>query len=357
LFVRILWVVGLAIACVALWTGVPYYVTPVPERPFSPLDELFSPTGLVGQGYGVIGSLLMLIGVVSYSARKRFRILARIGKLRDWLHFHIFLCLVGPFLVVLHTTFKFGGFVAISFWSMVLVVASGVFGRYVYAWIPKTISGHFLEIEEVRAQMQGLLQEVRRRTGLTSEQLDEIARPSRRRSSLRVAAAPVPVLASAGPPAGVGELTGMARSIDALFEDPVSGPARSVSQGRASAPPTANHGPGKPNPGKGKRRRPRRRGILGAIAEALTFRLTRGWARRRFHRRLAAAGIREPLLSRVVGQLVEERRIEQQVRILQPFQRAFRYWHAFHLPLSTLMFVVLALHVAVSIAFGYTWIF
>jgi len=35
----------------------------------------------------------------------------------------------------------------------------------------------------------------------------------------------------------------------------------------------------------------------------------------------------------------------------------FRYWHAFHLPLAILMFVILAVHIAVAILFGYTWIF
>ncbi len=105
-----------------LVAGREYYVLPLAERPFSPLDALFAPTGLIGQGLGIVGTLMIALGVVSYGARKRVRALARFGKLKDWLHFHIFLCLLGPFLVVLHTTFKFGGLVAIAFWSMVLVV-------------------------------------------------------------------------------------------------------------------------------------------------------------------------------------------------------------------------------------------
>ncbi|HSH75064.1 MAG TPA: hypothetical protein VLA09_05255, partial [Longimicrobiales bacterium] len=329
--------------------------TPFPERPFSALDDLFSPTGIVGQGYGVVGTLLMLVGVVSYTARKRLRVLARVGKLRDWLHFHIFLCLVGPFLVVLHTTFKFNGVVAISFWSMVIVVVSGIFGRYVYAWIPKTINGHFLAVEEVRVQMESLVQEVGRRTGLTSEQLGEIVRHPRGRPTARIAVAPE--LAPAGPRAGTAEPSGMARSIEALFQAPASGAVRNTSGTTGSAAPPAVNRLEKPNRGPARPRWPRQPGISGAIAEAVTFRLTRGWTRRRIHRRLAETGVTEPLLSEVVAQLQEERRIEQQVRILRPFQRAFRYWHAFHLPLAFLMFAVLAVHVVVAVAFGYTWVF
>jgi hypothetical protein len=53
----------------------------------------------------------------------------------------------------------------------------------------------------------------------------------------------------------------------------------------------------------------------------------------------------------------EQRRLRQQALFLVPFQRLFRYWHVLHLPLATIMFLVLAVHVSVSIMFGYTWIF
>ena len=43
-----------------------------------------------------------------------------------------------------HTTFKFGGIVAISFWSMTAVVLSGIIGRYIYNQIPKNIAGNEL---------------------------------------------------------------------------------------------------------------------------------------------------------------------------------------------------------------------
>ena len=43
------------------------------------------------------------------------------------------------------------------FWSMVLVVASGVFGRYLYVRIPKTLHGTFLTLEELDERRSGLL--------------------------------------------------------------------------------------------------------------------------------------------------------------------------------------------------------
>ena len=35
----------------------------------------------------------------------------------------------------------------------------------------------------------------------------------------------------------------------------------------------------------------------------------------------------------------------------------FHYWHVIHKPFAYVMLVVVIIHVGVSIAFGYTWIF
>jgi hypothetical protein len=311
-FVRLLVLIGVVIGGGALWGGLEYYVIPLQERPFSPLHDLYAPTGLIGQGLGVVGTLMILSGVSLYALRKRVRMFARVGKLRDWLHFHIFLCLLGPFLVLLHTTFKFGGVVAISFWSMTLVVASGVFGRWVYVWIPKTMNGRFLGAEELRAQMGTLLAQLEDQVSLTAEELAGILRPAQRAT------------AGAGP--GASE--------------------RSAGDRRR---------PGRE--GQERRRSDRPLGILGALAVSVRHRFGRRKERARLHRELAAVGVAETVRARIIGRLEEERRLEQQLRVLDPFRRAFRYWHAFHLPLAVVMLLVLIVHVGVAVAFGYTWIF
>lgn len=302
--------VGIIIGGGAFLGGLPYYVVPFAERPFSPLHELFAPTGLVGQGLGVVGTAMIALGVTSYAIRKRVRALARFGKLKHWLRFHIFLCLLGPFLVLLHTTFKFGGFVAISFWSMVLVVASGVFGRWVYVWIPKATNGRFLGREEIREHVRAILGELEDQLGMTSEQILQLLRP--------------PVAPSAS-----------------TRVEP-SGYADRRAQ---------------PREGPDRRRRPRRKmGVLGAVGGSMRYAVGRRKESARFHRILAEASVSEPARSRIVRNLQEESRIEQQLRMLDPFQAAFRYWHAFHLPLATVMLLVLIVHVGVAVAFGYTWI-
>ncbi|MBU1368992.1 MAG: hypothetical protein KJ578_05460 [Bacteroidetes bacterium] len=132
-----------------------YYMTPLESRFFHDLHGDFKPSGALGHGLGIIGSLLMIIGVGSYMMRKRLKMLRRIGLLKYWLEFHIFMCTLGPILVLFHTAFKFGGLVAISFWSMVAVFLSGILGRYIYLQIPHTIEGRMMS----RTDIQNLLKE------------------------------------------------------------------------------------------------------------------------------------------------------------------------------------------------------
>lgn len=130
--------------------GQDYYMTPMEERFYHDDHQSLKPSGLYGHGFGIIGTLMILIGVFGYMSRKRYRFLNKLGALKYWLEFHIFLCTLGPILVLYHTTFKFGGIVSISFWSMVAVVASGVLGRFIYLQIPRTIQGRELSLQEIQ---------------------------------------------------------------------------------------------------------------------------------------------------------------------------------------------------------------
>ena len=62
-----------------------------------------------------------------------------------WLQFHIFTGLVGPYMVLLHTSWKFNGLAGAVTLLTVIIVLSGIIGRYIYTRIPRTTDG--LEIE------------------------------------------------------------------------------------------------------------------------------------------------------------------------------------------------------------------
>ncbi len=105
-----------------------------------------------GHSIGILGFLLMLMTETLYSVRKRSRS-ARWGKMSSWLQFHIFTGLVGPYMVLLHTSWKFNGLAGIVFLLTVLIVLSGVVGRYIYTAVPRTADGIEMEADQLEAQI------------------------------------------------------------------------------------------------------------------------------------------------------------------------------------------------------------
>ena len=132
--------------------GYSFYKLPIENRYYDApnLYKLLNPNGYIGHNLGIYGTALIVIGLFLYSARKRFKVFSRVGVLKYWLEFHIFLTTLGTILVIFHTSFKFGGVVSIGFWSLVIVWVSGVVGRFIYLQIPHSIEGRELSLQEVK---------------------------------------------------------------------------------------------------------------------------------------------------------------------------------------------------------------
>ena len=62
---------------------------------------------------------------------------------------------------------------------------------------------------------------------------------------------------------------------------------------------------------------------------------------------------RKDVLNLVKNEISLNRRIER----LQLMQNLFKYWHVAHLPFALVMLVIMVIHVAVTLVFGYRWIF
>ncbi len=151
-FVLFLLFVGLTAVLAVGLRGCAYYVAPQQVRAFSADHSSLRPSGTVGHGLGIVGTSMVIIGVVLYSSRKRIRALWPLGKLTFWLEFHIFLCLVGPALIVYHSTFKSGGIAGISLWTMLTVVGSGLVGRFLYVLIPRNVQGAQLDKDAIEKE-------------------------------------------------------------------------------------------------------------------------------------------------------------------------------------------------------------
>jgi hypothetical protein len=152
------WLTVMLVIAVAagLWDyGGAYYSLPLGQRPDSPLHSELAPSAPVGRWLGIIGTLMMT-SILLYPLRKKIRWLEKAGNIRLWLSLHIFMGLTGPVLITFHTGFKMGGIVSIAYWSMVITVLSGVFGRYIYVQIPRDTSGERLSKVHIGTEAERL---------------------------------------------------------------------------------------------------------------------------------------------------------------------------------------------------------
>lgn len=265
-----------------LYRGISYYRIGLEERFYHPDHALLKPSGILGHGFGIAGSLLIIIGVGSYMARKRYRFLLRMGILKHWLEFHIFLCTLGPILVLYHTAFKFGGLVAISFWSMVAVFLSGIIGRFIYLQIPRTIEGRELSLNEVREMKSDVAGIVKNSYNLDEDSYNIIADSIKKKVE-------------------VFHKNAFIRFIRKNFDD---------------------------------------RKSLHTVKTILK------------KNKLSKAESRK-ILALVKDDITINRRIER----LDTMQNLFKYWHVVHSPFALVMLIIMIIHVAVTIVFGYRWIF
>lgn len=132
----------LALLAILLISGV-YGAVMVSTREIPPAYELF------GHAIGIIGFVMMLMTETLYSLRKRSRSV-KWGRLSGWLKTHIFMGLVGPYMVLLHTSWKFNGLAGVTTLLTIIIVVSGFIGRYIFTRIPRTLDG--LEIEGTLSQ-------------------------------------------------------------------------------------------------------------------------------------------------------------------------------------------------------------
>jgi hypothetical protein len=123
------WAFFAGILITGLYVGMVFYTRQIPAA-----------GALFGHAIGILGFILMLMTEILYSLRKRTRS-ASWGKMSSWLQFHIFTGLVGPYMVLLHTSWKFNGLAGVTMLFTLIIVVSGFIGRYIYTRIPRTMDG------------------------------------------------------------------------------------------------------------------------------------------------------------------------------------------------------------------------
>ena len=102
----------------------------------------------IGYWLGIIGGSLMLLLLI-YPLRKRFRRWAAIGSVKAWFRIHMILGLAGPVIIIFHSGFKLGSFnSSVALFCMLTVALSGLVGRKLYEGIHHGLYGSKVRFEE-----------------------------------------------------------------------------------------------------------------------------------------------------------------------------------------------------------------
>ena len=125
--------------------------------------KYYTPRSNFGFYLGVVGSLMML-ALLAYPLRKHVRFMHRWGPLKHWFRWHMVLGIVGPALILFHSTFHLRSLNAtIALGSMLIVVASGVIGRFVYTKIHHGLYGSRATLEKVQQEFSGQASDLKSR--------------------------------------------------------------------------------------------------------------------------------------------------------------------------------------------------
>ena len=111
------------------------------------------PGSFVGHSIGILGFLMMLSTETLYSLRKHWPNF-NYGRMSIWLQAHVFTGLVGPYLVLLHSGWKFNGLAGVLTLMTGLVVLSGLIGRYIYTAAPRNLEGAEVAVFELEEKIE-----------------------------------------------------------------------------------------------------------------------------------------------------------------------------------------------------------
>lgn len=108
----------------------------------------------VGYALGIIGASMMGL-MLLYTLRKRVRAFSSFIRFRWWFSTHMLLGVIGPLCILFHSNFSLGSpNSTVAFFAMLLMVASGLVGRYFYSRIHHGLYGRRVTLDDLRNQLQ-----------------------------------------------------------------------------------------------------------------------------------------------------------------------------------------------------------
>ena len=124
---------------VPLWLGREYYRLPLGQRPLHEWHDWLRPSGKLGLTCGLLGTGL-LVFALAYVLRKSLEKPLGFAGLKRWMTAHVACAVLGTGLIVVHTglwphsVLGTGALLALG-----VVIASGIAGRYLLRFLPRTV--------------------------------------------------------------------------------------------------------------------------------------------------------------------------------------------------------------------------
>ena len=117
----------------------------------------YAPGSSTGYRLGLTGALMML-ALLLYPLRKHVPWLRNMGRLSEWLQFHMVLGICGPMLILFHSGFRIQSTnAAIAMWCMVIVASSGIVGRFIYGRIHSRLNEQRIAAAELNRELGRIL--------------------------------------------------------------------------------------------------------------------------------------------------------------------------------------------------------
>lgn len=117
---------------------------------------------------GLYGGLLMLVTLL-YALRKRVKAFGKMGNVTTWYYVHLVAGVLGPVLIILHSSFTLKAMNStVALVSMLCVIASGIFGRYIYTRIGYHLHRQLIAIRNTEERLVQTMQQYK------AEEMDKV---------------------------------------------------------------------------------------------------------------------------------------------------------------------------------------
>ena len=115
-------------------------------------DYLSAEEGL-GYWLGVVGGSMLLYQVL-YPLRKKLHFMRNWGSMASWFSLHQILGLLGPVIILYHANFRLHAVNSnVALFAMILVVISGLIGRFIYMRVNYSLHGQKMTLEALQQEL------------------------------------------------------------------------------------------------------------------------------------------------------------------------------------------------------------